>query len=1599
MWRPRSAIVWGACRTGIKPLWSMLGDCFGKGTLMRSSSASLFIAAVVGILAWAAAPAGALTVDVVADPSADALERFAASELQRCLTELFDASVRLVPAPEETADHFFYVGTSGRSAGTPCPIEHVPTLSDQGFLLRSMTWHGKAALAIVGGSPTATMWGVYELGERYGIRYLLSGDVFPPKGRPFFLPELDKTFEPDFRVRMWKTMGDFAMGMEGWGMEEYRPFIDQLAKLKFNRIRVSSGPSQPFLGLSVRGVKNASATLWYGAHFPITGDMPGRALFGREAEFWNPDLPLPDAGGDALVAAGERHCHELVAYAHSRGIDSNFVGSITDFPKEFAGLLPETQPVQQLGALTVSPGPTVRPDNPELLDVAGTILRTLVGTFPEIDSYGFPVGTEWPSWIDLYASAWEELNARYHIDEITSLNAVLQAAAQRTAYTGGPDRAVRQVKGDLAGLCFLDRLRTDPEIFPKTAKPEPRLIYYEVAEELFPILPRILPKSAELLVVLDYTPTRVLRRPGAFDKIPAKEIPTILALTLQDDGVGVPPQLTTGSLHKLVGEMRAHGLAGFCTRQWMISDLDPSVAYLAKAAWDSGATPEATSRDLIAAVCGENAVEPMLEAFREVEAVTAALEDHGLGLGFPVPSMMMGRWAPDSFPKELAEDREGYRRALAAMQKASPARGKEGQDYIAYWIGRLQFAVQYFDTLETVAAAATAEQAAKAAKEKGDETGFGARLREAADRAAAAQSRSFQAIETFAKVARNQSDRGAVATMAEYIYRPLKRKAEELRAQLPPAAPERYPLEQCILEVGPPVEVGRAEGHFWFPSLHVVPGAEGAASPEAVLCEVTLSADEAQGEWPAALCLTQDGGASWHRVRDIPCAGPASTPLGPRKLLLMPYETWPLAPGDKKNAKAEGSIVTLGDDGSLSVERTPMSFLGFPRELADYHRGEVYLLTNGNILPRTDGALFTTLYGKFAGDNKDSCWAMSSADRGATWQFRATVASGPELAGAMEGANESNTCRLADGRLMTICRTGAACCKSYSADDGATWTTPEFMEGVFSVEPQLLRLANGVLLISGGRPGLFVWTCSDGEGKHWERVNLAQHHNLHVPDPALHFAEALCEGRGADPAPTTSYTGMAAIGPDEALVCYDRLGNGWAGAPGTYGAFDAVFSVRLKLTPAKAPAQPLAGKRLGPIFNNDINNILHASSGKDITVDEYRTAVHRILDLSPGLLAQNVGMPDPVIYRSNVATTWDKYHAGVTKAVWPETSAEDAERQSAAMRRLLELGTDPFTITIQACRERGVPIVASYRMNAEDFCAGELDLSDFGRGHKDLRIPGRDCLDPLHPEVFQHRMEIFTEVANEYDIDGIEFDFRRWYCMISDPLTNYPVLTRMIAATRKMLDETAARKGRKMILGVRVGPMLDGEFKIEDFPGAYYPEPTNQSCRKLGLDVKAWVEQRLVDYICPALFSPIGLPRTKEFTGLAAGTEIGVYPTISYTPRWAHFDGPTLPDSEETRRRHLRDICMEALACYGDGADGVSLFNWFPHCAPLPGQEEPGWGHKHVWPEGYRPDARAFGWVQQVVMPKLADPGALRDVLSRELPEPLKMRAVQGSDS
>ena len=126
----------------------------------------------------------------------------------------------------------------------------------------------------------------------------------------------------------------------------------------------------------------------------------------------------------------------------------------------------------------------------------------------------------------------------------------------------------------------------------------------------------------------------------------------------------------------------------------------------------------------------------------------------------------------------------------------------------------------------------------------------------------------------------------------------------------------------------------------------------------------------------------------------------------------------------------------------------------------------------------------------------------------------------------------------------------------------------------------------------------------------------------------------------------------------------------------------------------------------------------------------------------------------------------------------------------------------------------------------------------------------------------------------------------------------------------------------------------------------------NHSCRDKGLDVRTWIDQGLVDYVCPSLSWPHwpGLPHTKQFVDLARETDVGIYPTLFPVPTWVHgADGkPIERDDYEGLLRYKNELCRLALQLYDNGADGISTYNWTPHAqrglVPDPPRLRTNWG-------------------------------------------------------
>ncbi len=579
-------------------------------------------------------------VVVIVGNDASDLENFAASELCGYLDKLF--GIRIKPTAKLTGspDAVFLIG----SPATNPLIKTFPQVSDQGIVIQRAA--GETHTLIVGGgSPKATMWAVYELAERWGVHFLNDRDALPKKSA-FSMPDLNVRMEPIFRVRAHGTTNvDFADSGEGWGIKDFRRLIDQLAKMKYNRINVGGFAWQPYLEYQVDGIKRQTATLWYGFHYPITPDMPGRAAFPADAkEFWNPDLP-PNGTPDELLKAGVQLQHELIDYGKSRGMECVTGASVSEYPKEFAPILGGSVPIHMISKLTTTPGPDTKLDDPGLHKLASTVVRTTIDTYPKVDRVNISIN-EWRQWTDQYQRAWDALDKKYRIGEITTLDQILDASLHRAGYAWGANfskadlekKASDEVKGDLASLYFFDWLVRDSGAVSESKRRDMKFLYWGFAEELYPILPKVLPPNSELEVMPDNFLTHLLQRPGILTTMSGGPIKPIINLTMDDDNIGIIPQMTTSSLQKVLEILRKTHWEGIVARERFPGDHDTERAYLARAAWDPTADPDKIASDQLKAVCGDSCGEELATTMHNIDAATIVWERDDEHFSFPVPT-------------------------------------------------------------------------------------------------------------------------------------------------------------------------------------------------------------------------------------------------------------------------------------------------------------------------------------------------------------------------------------------------------------------------------------------------------------------------------------------------------------------------------------------------------------------------------------------------------------------------------------------------------------------------------------------------------------------------------------------------------------------------------------------------------------------------------------------------------------------------------------------------------------------------------------------------------------------------------------------------
>lgn len=331
-----------------------------------------------------------------------------------------------------------------------------------------------------------------------------------------------------------------------------------------------------------------------------------------------------------------------------------------------------------------------------------------------------------------------------------------------------------------------------------------------------------------------------------------------------------------------------------------------------------------------------------------------------------------------------------------------------------------------------------------------------------------------------------------------------------------------------------------------------------------------------------------------------------------------------------------------------------------------------------------------------------------------------------------------------------------------------------------------------------------------------------------------------------------------------------------------------------------------AHRKRGIIFNDDGCAIVY-------TVKE-ATAEALLAERTTDLVGSHVG-----------SIFYCPWTAGLGHVTFPSEVAEPFYADTGVFktnmtRTFHEQGLDPVQIMIDFGRANGIEIFVSMRMNDihDAYPQWSEMIPQFKKDHPHLLHGSREDpplfgfwsgLNYDEGEVQDRASRLLEDICSRYDVDGIELDWQRhpphFRCSTrgedcSD--TERDIMTRFHGRLREMTERIGLERGRPILTAVRLPASV-------------------ACCEAIGLDVIAWLEQDLVDLLCPGEWE---LSPWAEWVSLGKSYNVPVYPSMSWSGSRKR-QGPI----GTIDGMGLRNFRARAMNAWHAGANGIQVFNLF----------------------------------------------------------------------
>lgn len=362
---------------------------------------------------------GQPTAAIVTAENAGELTRLATSELQNYLEQLSGARLPLVPESElvsrSATEPILLVGTAEQNRLLRELIAdsalNPSGLKPEGFAIRTVVWKERPTVAIAGVDEAGALYGSYELLERLGITFRLTGDFVPgraatnrlgetqafaapaPPGHSLSVPDLDVRMEPALRRRgfLFSTCFDNA---STFSYTDYEHLLDQMARMKCNYLQFWWLPYAPWLQYAYKGerkligdiaTKESGYFNWFYGGFgsrTVAEVSIGREHFKDHPRLAPLEMQHVETPEQAFQIAQDM-LQRIIAHAARRNIKIWPVIELSSLPPNLARYseIVETAPFDHLF------GSFVHPLDPVNREIQVARLKALAQTYPQAEGY------------------------------------------------------------------------------------------------------------------------------------------------------------------------------------------------------------------------------------------------------------------------------------------------------------------------------------------------------------------------------------------------------------------------------------------------------------------------------------------------------------------------------------------------------------------------------------------------------------------------------------------------------------------------------------------------------------------------------------------------------------------------------------------------------------------------------------------------------------------------------------------------------------------------------------------------------------------------------------------------------------------------------------------------------------------------------------------------------------------------------------------------------------------------------------------------------------------------------------------------------------